>query len=53
MKDQGGIDLGLGLMNYFIRMHDKDYYLSYVLEHGVIWLIPYVNIDGYEILLRN
>ena len=40
-------------MNYIMKSHNKDYYVSYVLEHGVIWLIPYLNIDGYEILFRG
>lgn len=40
-------------MDFLIKIHKSDYYLSYVLEHGVFWIVPFLNIDGYEVLIRN
>jgi len=52
--DENSVNLLYGFVTQMFRkLEEGDYYLQYVLQNGIVWILPYVSIDAYETIVRN
>lgn len=52
-RDEHSVDLLLSYITSAILNFPKDFYLNFVLENGMIWFVPFINIDAYEAFVRT
>jgi hypothetical protein len=52
--DQNAVELLLGFVNHLTqKASQKDLHLEFVLKNGVIWFLPYISIDAYELAVKR
>lgn len=47
-NNENSVNLVYGFAMQISRNYEEDYYLKYVVDRGIIWFVPFVNIDSIE-----
>lgn len=47
--DENAVNLLFGYIVNILRMYDEDYYVQTVLKTGIIWFVPFLSIDAFEL----